>query len=60
MISGGYNRATSHEPRYNYVLIDAEKLNTETNALTFGRMLLEREGDFFMSKGDVYSWSKKF
>ena len=69
VIYGGYNQATSHKPQatshkpqatsYNYALI-AERKNTETNALTFGRINPECEGDFLCLKGDVYSWSKKF
>ena len=36
------------ELRNVYALIELEKLNTETNAFTFGKCFPECEGDFFV------------
>ena len=66
---GGYNQATSHKPQatshkpqatsHNYALI-AERKNTETNALMFGRINPEREGDFLCRKETYIHGQKTF
>ena len=53
---GGYNQATSHKPRPNYALIDAEILNTETNAFMFA---LSMGAIFFVGRRHA-EWSRNF